>query len=591
MLKKILFFCLFIIVISCTKNENKSFESLIHTDIEEKIDTLNLALNELVKLKDTKKIKISFFNSRNKYKKIEPFVEYYFQGLARRINGPALPEIKTDDNIVNEASGYQVIEEIICNDSIDYIKLTKEVNILKTDLNFIKQTFKDLPVQNHHFYELIQHQIIRIATLGITGFDSPVAFNSISEAQYSIIGIVDYYTMYGNTNQKKHNQNFIYIANNAIKYLIQNPKFDSFNRLVFIKNYLMPLSVALENDFKLVIYKTPHFTENKVFYGHLADLMQGKKINPDAFSPYAESKSTKQKKTLGKVLFNNKSLSLNNTLSCASCHHADNAFTDGNVTSGINVHSNSVMRNSPTLLYSSFQKSYFFDLRSQDLENQIESVMKNPDEFNLSPKEINNRLLKNNEIMQMFKNAYPNKKEITPYEVRNAIASYVRSLMPFSSKIDKYFQNKAILTAAEINGFNIFTGKGKCASCHFIPLYNGTVPPWFNNTESEVIGVPKSVAWKNAVVDTDEGRYNVNQIEELKFSFKTPTVRNIEKTAPYMHNGIYTTLVDVIKFYELGGGNGIGMKLKHQTLPFDNLKLSVSEKSNIISFLKTLTDE
>ena len=81
-----------------------------------------------------------------------------------------------------------------------------------------------------------------------------------------------------------------------------------------------------------------------------------------------------------------------------------------------------------------------------------------------------------------------------------------------------------------------------------------------------------------------------NQLEQLKYSFKTPTVRNIDKTAPYMHNGVYTTLEEVVKFYELGGGNGIGMNLEYQTLPFDNLQLTTKEKNDLISFMKILTD-
>jgi cytochrome c peroxidase len=105
-----------------------------------------------------------------------------------------------------------------------------------------------------------------------------------------------------------------------------------------------------------------------------------------------------------------------------------------------------------------------------------------------------------------------------------------------------------------------------------------------------VIGVPKNAAWNNAIIDPDEGRYNLNQIEQFRYSFKTPTVRNSEKSAPYMHNGVYNTLDEVVKFYELGGGNGIGMKLEFQTLPFDNLKLTTKEKQDIINFLKTLTD-
>ena len=163
--------------------------------------------------------------------------------------------------------------------------------------------------------------------------------------------------------------------------------------------------------------------------------------------------------------------------------------------------------------------------------------------------------------------------------------------MPFTAKIDAYFKGYVSLSESEMNGFNVFTGKAKCATCHFIPLYNVTVPPWYNNSESEVIGVPQSIEWSHAKIDKDLGRYILNQLEPLRYSFKTPTIRNIEKTAPYMHNGVYKTLDEVIRFYELGGGNGIGMNLEYQTLPFDNLSLTAQEKIDLINFLKTLTDK
>ncbi|MCF8321901.1 MAG: cytochrome-c peroxidase [Flavobacterium sp.] len=591
MIKSIIISIVLLTIFSCKEKEHQTLESKIHSLVEGKIDTLSVALDQFEKTKDVEQLQFIFLKTRKQYKNIEPFVEYYFQGLSRRINGPALPEIKTDDNLVNDATGFQVIEEIVFSEKIGLIELKKQVRVLKTDLNFVKQNFKDLPIQNHHFYELIQHQIIRIATLGITGFDSPVAINSLNEAKFSIEGMEEFYIVYCENNNQTINKNLIELFKKAKQNIEKNNDFNTFNRLEFIKIHLMPMSVAFEREFKTVIEKTPNFNDNKVFYGHLADLMQGKKLNPDAFSPFAESKSTPEKTALGKILFNDVNLSRSNKMSCASCHNAEYAFTDGRKTSVSNIHSISIKRNSPTLLYSSFQKSFFYDMRSQDLENQIESVMKNPEEFNLSPKEIKNKISSNKILIEQFKKAFPNKKEITPYEIRNAIASYVRSLMPFNAKIDHYFAGKTMLTKSEENGFNLFAGKAKCATCHFIPVYNGTVPPWFNNSESELIGVPKKNAWKNAIIDDDEGRYTLNQIEQLKFSFKTPTIRNIEKTAPYMHNGVYSNLEDVIKFYELGGGNGIGMKLEHQTLPFDNLKLYESEKKEIISFLNTLTDE
>jgi cytochrome c peroxidase len=591
-MKKVVVYILSLVFfIACLNMKQQSFDKAALLSLENNIDTIIALLKSSDTLVEKDKLQELFTVSRKSYKKVEPFVEYYFQGLTRRINGPALPEIKTDDNMINDPSGFQVIEEIIYSDTVDLVDLKKQTKILTTDLLFIKNTMKEMPIQEHHFYELIQHQIIRIAALGITGFDSPVSFQSIQEAAFTLDGINEWYLLYCNIKGKKVNQQLTSLFKNAIVYAQKNNNFNEFNRLEFIKNHLMPISVCFEKDFISDLANMPDINKNKVFYGTLSNLMQGKKLNPDAFSPFSETASTNEKKELGKILFNDASLSKNNNISCASCHIASKAFTDGKVTSVTNIHNNSVQRNSPTILYAAFQKSFFYDLRSQDLENQIESVMKNPDEFDLTPKQIKKKILANPTLSNLFTKAYPTKKEITPYEIRNAIAVYVRSLMPFNSKIDEYFRGETTLSESESNGFNVFTGKAKCATCHFIPVYNGTIPPWFNNTESEVIGVPKTNIWKNAVVDEDLGRYNLNQLEPLKYSFKTPTIRNIEKTAPYMHNGVYDKLEEVVKFYELGGGNGIGMNLAYQTLPFDNLQLTPKEKNDLISFMLTLTDK
>ncbi len=576
---------------ACINVDQEKFDVAAYSSIENNIDSIIGFINNMDEVSDNDSLKIIFTDSRQRYKKIEPFVEYYYQGLTRRINGPALPEVKTDDNMVNDPTGFQVIEEKIYSDSVDLVELKKQTKILSTDLLFIKKTIKDMPIQDHHFYELVQHQIIRIAALGITGFDSPVAFQSIEEANFSLSGIDEWYQLFCSIKKTEINKQLISQLNDAINFTRKNKDFNDFNRLEFIKNHLMPISRNFEKEFLSVIDNTPNIKNNKVFYGSLSNLMQGENFNPDAFSPFSESASTPEKRELGKILFSDASLSKSNKISCATCHNAQKAFTDGKVTSNSNIHNNVIKRNSPTVLYAAFQKSFFYDMRSQDLENQIESVMKNPDEFDLSPKEIKQKIFANPALAVNFAKAYPEKKEITPYEIRNAIAVYVRSLMPFSAKIDQYFRGKINLNASETNGFNLFTGKAKCATCHFIPVYNGTIPPWFNNTESEVIGVPKSVKWSGAEIDEDLGRYNLNQIEQLRYSFKTPTIRNIDKTGPYMHNGVYNRLEDVIKFYELGGGNGIGMNLAYQTLPFDNLQLTANEKNDLISFMKTLTDK
>jgi len=160
-----------------------------------------------------------------------------------------------------------------------------------------------------------------------------------------------------------------------------------------------------------------------------------------------------------------------------------------------------------------------------------------------------------------------------------------------NSRFDQYMRGDTLkLTRREKNGFNLFMGKAKCATCHHLPLFNGLLPPDFSETESEVLGVPQSNDRHNAKLDPDEGRFLFTNSSIHKYSFKTPTLRNIGLTAPYMHNGVYTTLEEVMEFYNKGGGRGLGIAPSSQTLPFDKLNLSKKEIFNIISFMLSLTD-
>ena len=147
--------------------------------------------------------------------------------------------------------------------------------------------------------------------------------------------------------------------------------------------------------------------------------------------------------------------------------------------------------------------------------------------------------------------------------------------------------------AGKQESFNLFTGKAMCASCHFLPTYAGYVPPAFVESESEILGVPVKPVLKGATLDPDPGRAAGvlrDRSAIYRFSFKTPTLRNIALTAPYMHNGAYDTLEEVVDFYNAGGGRGIGIELDHQTLPFDSLHLTTGERADLVAFLRSLTD-
>lgn len=193
----------------------------------------------------------------------------------------------------------------------------------------------------------------------------------------------------------------------------------------------------------------------------------------------------------------------------------------------------------------------------------------------------------------MFRETFSNEGEaVNITNLKIALASYVRSLSSFNSPFDKYMRNETTVIDPKIkNGFNLFTGKANCATCHFLPVFNGTVPPFYFDTDGEVLGIP---GHDLKSLDTDIGRQGIvlNQYryDFLKGMFKTPTVRNIELTAPYMHNGVYSTLDVVMDFYNDGGGIGLGFDVLNQTLSADKLNLTKEEMSDIIAFMKSLTD-
>jgi cytochrome c peroxidase len=192
-----------------------------------------------------------------------------------------------------------------------------------------------------------------------------------------------------------------------------------------------------------------------------------------------------------------------------------------------------------------------------------------------------------------FKKAFSGSDDtvISSRSILTAIAEYERSLIGMDSRFDKTITGKAtLINADEKEGFNLFMGKGNCASCHFVPLFNGIMLPEYVETEWEILGVPASGTGARRILDPDMGRADVINVDIFKHAFKTPTLRNVELTGPYMHNGVFKTLEEVIEFYNIGGGSNLGYSVPYQTLSTDSLHLTSTEKYQIISFLKTLTD-
>jgi cytochrome c peroxidase len=216
-------------------------------------------------------------------------------------------------------------------------------------------------------------------------------------------------------------------------------------------------------------------------------------------------------------------------------------------------------------------------------------------EFNTSFTDLIDKVDNNARYKVLFEKAFGSSSEVTRYKFSAALSSYVASLRSINSQFDRYARGEVKDISPQVKlGFNLFTGKAGCATCHYAPTFSGLVPPLYHENESEVLGV---LAKPNTLdVDQDTGRIS-NKITEdneeiYRGSFKTMTVRNVKLTAPYFHNGAYNTLEEVINFYNKGGAAGLGLtyEVPNQTLPPDHLNLSKKEIAALIAFMESLTD-
>ncbi|WP_025742039.1 cytochrome-c peroxidase [Aquimarina pacifica] len=582
--------CLLLLVLACNKKEDKNVYKSINNPVKKIENLYTRYLTNAIKYLDSiegksrAEQKKHYVLARKNFKLLEPILAYTDKGNYKSLNAPNIiivkGEISFDTKVLNPI-GFQVIEETLYEDTLDTLALEHTIRVTSRRLELIKKNLQ-LQLKDYHTIWLLRDQIVRIATTGITGFDSPVLGQSLLESSYTYETLIDILKINENRFTSKEVFNdFITAIKNAQKALDHD--FDTFDRYSFIKNHIHPQLeklVEVQKDWKVT------FPFEMALSNDLTSLFTKETINLNYFSDHlADTTQIEAKVSLGKALFNDTSLSKDYNMACATCHIKEAAFTDEKKT--FDKHQT---RNTPTITYSAYQKAFFMDARAGSLEGQIIGVVKNHNEFNISMDSIIDRLMKNENYKEKITTLYKNKR--VDFNIRHAMASYIRTLNTFTSKFDKNIRGEEqTLTTEEQLGFNLFAGKAMCATCHFAPIFNGTVPPNYKDTELEFIGVPETKDTINPKISPDLGRYSLFKTPERKHFFKTPTVRNIAKTAPYMHNGVYNTLEEVMNFYNKGGGAGLGLENEYQTLPFDNLELSKEEINAIIAFMETLTDE
>ncbi len=611
-----LILCLFIV----TGHQSESIQKTAQQDIIEKISksyidaflSFQKEVNKLVELtsKATTETDISSLQNqvtktRFAFKKIEFIYDYNHTKYSHVfINGAPLLKFDVDltgGNIL-EPNGLQTLDELIFSDEVsNQFKHINEVAIqLKEKVDFSIKIHIPTYLTNKIVIEALRSGIVRVFALGLTGFDTPGSVNAIEEAIVSMQSMEKTFSFFSeclNSNSKQKFKEINKLYKKGVKLLESNSDFDSFDRMNFLKKITNPLYESLL-DFQILSN-----LETKQHKYHAQDYKSRNLFDEDfldtdyytflVYLPLDKPKSIE----LGKTLFADPILSDNNKMSCLTCHNPTKGFADGLPKSKSNVEGKFTARNSPTIIDAGFSTKQFWDMRASNLERQVAHVIGNNLEFNTTFKEVIKKLNQDPEYVKLFEDAFGgiSKKTINRRSVSNAIAAYVNSLKSFNSEFDQYVKGETKTYSKEaIDGFNLFMGKAACGTCHFAPVFNGTVPPFYIESESEVLGITLGLDSINPQKDLDLGRINnglkLDSLYYFENSIKTVSLRNVELTAPYMHNGLFETLEEVMEFYNLGGGAGMGLDIEYQTLPDTRLNLSEKEMNDIILFLHTLTD-
>ena len=570
--------------------------------------TLHERARSLSTSADVPALQAALQNARLAYKRTEFLAELLDgQFVADFINGAPLPKLERNaPNLsVIEPKGLQVLEELIFGE--DPVAAQADIEKLAANLDKKVAEFvrfqRRIPLTDRQVLEAVRFELIRIFSLGVSGFDSPAALLSLPEAKVSLETMRQAVSLYEPLLNARHAKLAQRVAESfatGIRYLEENQNFDTFDRLHFLKTCINPLfeqilAVQLALGIETYYETSPQHRKHAVNY-FATNLFDEDLLNPFFYTRMPQEKYQPPVVELGRTLFFDPALSVNNQRSCASCHQPERGFTDGLTKSVALNNEGTVDRNAPTLLNAVYADRYFYDLRSEVLEDQMDHVVADHREFYTTYLDIFEKLGQSEEYRTQFAEAFPGIKgnAVNKYTMSTALAAYIVSLKSFNSPFDRYVRGESDhLELSAQRGFNLFMGKAACGTCHFAPLFNGTVPPRFHESESEVLGVPATPDTLNPVLDDDPGRAGGVLKEEVYFygrSFKTTTVRNAALTAPYMHNGVYETLEEVVDFYNRGGGAGLGLDVPYQTLSPDPLHLSRQEQVDLVAFMNALTD-
>jgi cytochrome c peroxidase len=557
------------------------------------LDASLSALHDALPSGDERRVRAAFRRARVAYKRVEAVAEFYAPALAAAFNSRR-QEVDDDDAPPPStlgAQGFPALESLLWprlaathRDSAARIAAGMHGLVKR-----LRGLAPDLVPTSPQLLELARLEVARVSTLGIAGFDAPASGDAMIEAAAALDGVRSLFAETGKgfwPDLASARRAVDSALARAAEYLRDHPDFMAFNRLAFITGYSEPASRALDSlrrESSAAPVRIP-----RAWRVAAGSVYEANAFDTRIYAPTTAPAPSPELIELGRQLFFDARLSGTGTRSCASCHSPAMAFQDG-LPRAANIQAGAppVARNTPTLINAALAPSQFMDERSVTLEDQVLEVLRSPAEMASSADRaalaLSGDANKRQRFAAVFRDAG---SPVSGLRVRQALAAYVRSLVSLDSRFDRATRpggDTTLLSNEERRGFTLFMGKARCGTCHFAPLFNGTSPPMYVSSDVEVIGTPTSPS--SRAVDPDSGRARIDHLPIHLRAFKTPTLRNVTLTAPYMHNGAYASLDDVMRLYENGGGH-----VANQTLGPDSLHLSASERREVIAFLGALMD-
>lgn len=599
---------LMVFCFSFSVKQGKEYNNLYSSSIGDFNNQLSHLVNsirsaDLNSEKDKQKIRHEIGQSRLKMKGLDFWFRYLEPNVYRKINGPLPVEWenevfeKFEPPYKREGAGLSLAEKYLDEESINKDSLTSLIISAGVALNTFRADSITTQLNSyHHFFLANRLYLLNLATVYTTGFECPDTSNIVPELRSMLNDVKGIYTTFNESfSNTPISKEYLSLYDQLTTFANQQPgNFSSFDHFRLIRDYLNPLFAMNQQFIRAYSVVTKNYNDftlnnecNSIFDKSLYSPQNSKGI----FSLIDDEKILDQIRETGRLLFYDPILSANNQRSCASCHKPTEYFTDTTVATAFQFdHMQRLPRNAPSLINVGFNHLIMLDGKHISLQDQAKDVMHNSVEMNGNEQDLVKKVLsckEYKEALKKFLRYTPEEKEVTLSHIVSAITYYYTSFSNYSAPFDDAINKRQSVSSDAIKGFNLFMSKAQCGTCHFLPLFNGVKPPYIGS-EFEVIGVPADTAYHN--LSPDKGRYNVNPAPETMNAFRTSTIRNASLTKPYMHNGVFQTLEQVIELYDAGGGVGKKLKVPNQTLSTDSLKLTKEEKYQLIAFIHSLNE-